>query len=42
MSFVLNQNFYDEYANENSAAYDILANNLKKEVRCRRVVHQLS
>ena len=33
VSLVLNQDFHSGYANENSAAYDILANNLKQEVR---------
>lgn len=32
VSFVLNQDFHDGYDNENSAAYNILANNVKKEV----------
>lgn len=33
MSFVLNQDFHSGYANENSTAYSILANNVKREVR---------
>ena len=33
MSFVLNQDFHSGYANENSAAYNILANNVKQEVK---------
>ena len=37
MSFVLNQDFHDGYADENSAAYDILANSVKKEVRYKAI-----
>ena len=33
VSFVLNQDFHSGYANENSTAYSILANNVKGEVR---------
>ena len=33
VTFVLNQDFHSGYANENSAAYNILANSVKKEVR---------
>ena len=33
VSFVLNQDFHSGYANENSTAYSILANNVKAEVR---------
>ena len=32
VSFVLNQDFHSGYANENSTAYSILANNVKGEV----------
>ncbi|CAH3152567.1 unnamed protein product [Porites evermanni] len=32
VSIILNQDFHDGYANENSAAYEILANSVKKEV----------
>ena len=32
VSFVLNQDFHNGYDNENSAAYNILASNVKKEV----------
>ena len=32
MSFVLNQDFHNGYDNVNSAAYNILASNVKKEV----------
>ena len=38
MSFVLNQDFHSGYANENSTAYSILANNVKREVRLKVVV----
>ena len=41
MSFVLNQDFHDGYGNENSSAYNILANNVKNEVRCKLVSAQL-
>ena len=33
MTFVLNQDFHSGYADDNSAAYNILARNVKKEVR---------
>lgn len=33
VSFVLNQDFHSGYANENSTAYSILANSVKREVR---------
>ena len=33
VTFVLNQDFHDGYADDNSAAYNILARNVKKEVR---------
>jgi len=32
VSFVLNQDFHSGYANENSTAYSILANNVKREI----------
>ena len=38
VSFVLNQDFHDGYDNENSAAYNILANNVKKEVSWKQML----
>lgn len=42
MSFVLNQDFHSGYANENSTAYSILANNVKREVRKAVFINQKS
>lgn len=34
LSFILDEDYHPEYSNEDSTAYDILAQNVKQEVGC--------